>query len=235
MKRIIDLHLTFMKRVLQDGTVLQELKRERISILPGFMERVDLVRAYYEKFYANRGNRLVLCGINPGRYGAGETGIPFVDFDGVSRLMSENYGHDQERSAQFILSVIEGYGLGEFQNSVYLTNLSWFGFRRDGRNMNYYNLPRIVRHQFLESFVEEMKIVQPSAIVPLSEEVARELRKLAAAGQLDFPIADRIPHPLHCSFPTNVKNSRLRYHMCIEEHTGLKREGIGSSSESTES
>lgn len=230
MKSIIDLHLSFKKRILEDENVVQELERERISILPGFTDQAELVRSYYEKFYSKPGHRLVFCGINPGQYGAGKTGVPFIDFDGVSRLMTEDYGHEQERSAQFMLSVIEGYEIGKFQDAVYLTNLSWFGFQRDSKNMNYYNLPRTVRHRFIESFAEEMKIVQPTAIVPLSEEVARELRKLAADGQLNFPIADRLPHPLHCSFPSNVKKSRVRYYKCIEQHTGLQPKGVYPSS-----
>lgn len=230
MESIIDLHLSFKKRILEDENVVQELERERISILPGFTDQAELVRSYYEKFYSKPGHHLVFCGINPGQYGAGKTGVPFIDFDGISRLMPGDYGHEQERSAQFMLSVIEGYEIGKFQDTVYLTNLSWFGFQRDGKNMNYYNLPRTVRHRFIESFAEEMKIVQPTAIVPLSEEVARELRKLAADGQLNFPIADRLPHPLHCSFPSNVKKSRVRYYKCIEQHTGLQPKGVYSSS-----
>lgn len=223
MDKIIDLHLTFMDRLVEDGNVLRELERERIYILPGFTEQAELVRDYYKTFYSKEGHRIVFCGINPGQYGSGKTGVPFIDFDGISRLLPGHDGQDKERSAQFIMSIIEDYEPGEFQDAVYLTNLSWYGFQRDGRNLNYYNLPRSVRHQFITSFVKEMKIVQPSAIVPLSEEVGRILRQLAADGQLDYPIAERLPHPLHCSFPSNLQKSKIRYHKCIEQHTGLQR------------
>lgn len=225
MDKIIDLHLSFMDRLVEDGDVLRELERERISILPGFTEQAELVRSYYKKFYSKPGRRIVLCGINPGKYGAGITGVPFIDFHGISRLLPGHGRQDKERTAQYMLSIIEEYGAGEFQDAVYLTNLSWYGFLRNGRNLNYYILPRNVRHYFIESFVEEMKIVQPSFIVPLSEEVGRTLRQMAKDGQLDYPIAERLPHPLHCSFPTNLKKSRMRYHKSIEEHTGLKRKG----------
>ncbi|WP_317937169.1 uracil-DNA glycosylase family protein [Sporosarcina aquimarina] len=190
--------------------------------MPQFAERVELARAYYDKFYSKTSNRLVFCGINPRQSGSGKTGLPFIDFNGINQLMSGKYKDVQERSAQFMLSIINKYEIGEFQNAVYMTNLSWYGFRRDGKNMNYYNLPRAIRDLFIESFIEEMKIVQPTAIVPLSGEVERKLKKLAADDQLDFPIAERLPHPFNCSFPTNVEKARERYHKCIEQHTGLQ-------------
>ncbi|REB08739.1 DUF4918 family protein [Sporosarcina sp. BI001-red] len=229
MDKIIDLHLSFMDRLVEEEDVLRELERDRISILPGFIDQAELVRSYYKKFYSKQGRRIVFCGINPGKYGAGKTGVPFIDFDGISRLLSGHDRQDKERSAQFMLSIIEEYGAGEFQDAVYLTNLSWYGFLRDGRNLNYYILPRNVRHHFIESFVEEMKIVQPSFIVPLSEEVGRTLRQMAKDGQLNYPIADRLPHPLHGSFPTNLKKTRMRYHQCIEQFTGLQRKGNDAS------
>ncbi|MBD7909089.1 uracil-DNA glycosylase family protein [Sporosarcina gallistercoris] len=228
MDKIIDLHLSFMDRLIEEGNVLLELEREGISILPGFTEQADLIRSYYKKFYSKTGRRIVFCGINPGQYGAGKTGVPFIDFHGISRLMPGYDQEDKERSAQFMLSIIEEYEFGEFQDAVYLTNLSWYGFMRDGRNLNYYILPRTVRHHFIDSFVEEMKIVQPSFIVPLSEEVGRTLRQMAKDGQLEYPIAERLPHPLHGSFPTNLKKTRMRYHKCIEQLTGLKRKQIDS-------
>lgn len=39
-------------------------------------------------FYPTQEKRVVLCGINPGRNGAGKTGIPFIDFSGASHLLS---------------------------------------------------------------------------------------------------------------------------------------------------
>lgn len=222
-----------MDRLIEEGDVLRELERERIFILPGFTDQAELVRSYYKKYYSKPSQRIVFCGINPGKFGAGKTGVPFIDFYGISRLLPgislllpAHDRQEKERSAQFMLSIIEEYGVGEFQDAVYVTNLSWYGFLRDGRNLNYYILPRAVRHHFIESFVEEMKIVQPSFIVPLSEEVGRTLRQMVKDGQLDYPIAERLPHPLHGSFPTNLKKTRMRYHKCIEQHTGLQRKGI---------
>jgi len=225
LETVIDLHVSFMERLARERFVLEELEQAGITILPGFAEQVELVRAYYRKYYSEDKKRLVFCGINPGQFGAGKTGVPFIDFDGIGKLMPGYGGDEQERSAQYMLSILEEYEAGAFQDAVYLTNLSWFGFARRGRNLNYYSLPRGIRHYFTNMFAEEMKIVQPSFIVPLSEEVGRELRHMKANGLLEFPIAERLPHPLHCSFPSNFEKSRDRYHACIEELTGLRRKG----------
>ncbi|GKV69221.1 hypothetical protein NCCP2716_17190 [Sporosarcina sp. NCCP-2716] len=213
MERIVDLHAAFMERLITEGSILQELERHGIKILPGFLEQIELVRSYYKKFYTAPTRRIVFCGINPKHYGGRKTGIPFVDFIGVERLMPgcSNERRDQERSAQFMLSIMEAYEPGTFQDTVYLTNLSWYGFLRNGRTLNFYNLPASVRHHFIDSFTEEMKIVQPVCIVPLSQEIARTLRLLQDGGHLDYPIADRLPHPMQCSFPSNRKRSRERY------------------------
>lgn len=225
-EKIIDLHLSFLDRLIEKGDELKELEREGISILPGFKEQAELVRMYYNQFYSKSGPRIVFCGINPGQYGAGKTGVPFIDFDGISRLLPGFGRPDKERSSQFMLSIIEEYEFGAFHDAVYMTNISWYGFLRNGKNLNYYVLPRIVRHRFIESFVEEMNIVQPSFIVPLSEEVGRTLRQLVKDGKLNYPIAERLPHPLHGSFPMNLKKTRMRYHTCIEQLTGLQRKEV---------
>ena len=109
MDKIIDLHITFMDHLVESGDVLQELGRERISILPGFIEQAELVRSYYKKFYSKPGHRIVFCGINPGQYGAGKTGVPFIDFHGISQLLTGYDQQDKERSAQFMLSIINEY------------------------------------------------------------------------------------------------------------------------------
>jgi len=38
-----------------------------------------LIREFYTKFYSDCKPRQLVLGINPGRFGAGATGIPFTD------------------------------------------------------------------------------------------------------------------------------------------------------------
>lgn len=211
------------------GEALRELEKEGIRILSGFTEQQALVRSYYRKFYGEGGSRIVLCGINPGRLGAGKTGIPFIDFYALNHLIPEGgiqHKENTEKSAQFILSIIERFGAKDFHDAVYMTNVSWYGFQRGRKNLNYYELPPHLRQLFTASFLREMEIVQPTVIVPLSQEVERTLRQMVTDGLLDYPIAERLPHPYHCSFPAKIVESSELYCKAIEEHTGLQSKEV---------
>lgn len=153
---------------------------------------------------SNQATRVVLCGINPGKNGAGKTGIPFLDFNSVSQLLSGIGQDDRERSAQFILSVIKEIGSETFFRNVYMTNISWFGFTKEGNNSRYYKLPSPLSTTFTDSFIAEMDIVQPKVIVPLSEEVEKTLKQMIRDGRLQYPIVERLPHPYYCSIGKNA-------------------------------
>src|ERR1700750_1886860 len=70
---------------------------------------------FYQKYYNDAGPRYLILGINPGRYGAGLTVIPFTD---PKRLQSEckiSYSGKQthEPSSVFIYDMIRAYGGAE--------------------------------------------------------------------------------------------------------------------------
>src|SRR5688500_13664313 len=73
---------------------------------------MQLVRAFLEKFYSDSNTRTLILGINPGRFGAGTTGINFT----ASRQLTQYCGIDNnlkqqsELSAEFIYEVILDYG-----------------------------------------------------------------------------------------------------------------------------
>ncbi|HEX9746257.1 MAG TPA: DUF4918 domain-containing protein, partial [bacterium] len=52
-----------------------------VDILNPYRDRstLDCVRKFYSKFYSNSDERIFSFGINPGRFGAGITGINFTD------------------------------------------------------------------------------------------------------------------------------------------------------------
>ena len=83
-----------------------------------------------------------------------------------------------ELSAQFFFDIISIFNVEEFFNHVYLTNISWFGFIKDGNNFNYYNLDSSLIEELTYGFIEEMRIVEPKAIIPLSKEVEKTLKKM---------------------------------------------------------
>lgn len=218
MKRIIDLHCNFYTNLKNNLEVKAILDHEKITILDGFEKNIELVKRYYEEVYSKGTNIIVLCGINPGRNGAGRTGIPFLDFKAVSQLISDIGKEDREQSAQFILSIINEMGKDSFYRNVYLTNISWFGFTKDNNNLNYYDLPSPLSTTFTNSFIEEMDIVQPKVIVPLSMEVERTLKQMRKSGRLRFPIAERLPHPYYCS----IGNRAITYkQIYVEKIKGL--------------
>jgi hypothetical protein len=75
MERIIDLHLKFYQSLFREKKCITEaLFNQGISVLTGFVDNVHVVRDFYESCYKNDNRRIVLCGINPGRLGAGKTG-----------------------------------------------------------------------------------------------------------------------------------------------------------------
>jgi hypothetical protein len=110
-----------------------------------------------EKYYHEGFPKIVLCGINPGRKGAGVTGVPFVDMATLAERLPDNKisfnGDDDptEPSAKFFNKIIDDhFGVDKFYKHFYVTNFSWVGFtikiKSDGdkktrkRNLNYFDL-----------------------------------------------------------------------------------------------
>lgn len=211
MDKVINLHASFHAELLRDDIARELLNQKNIAVLNGFNRNIELVRRYYQTVYSQEAKRVVLCGINPGKNGAGKTGIPFIDFRSASRLLSDVEQLDQERSSQFIYSVIEEVGVKFFYENVYMTNLSWFGFTTDGINLNYYDLPPPLSTVFTNSFIEEMNLVQPKVIVPLSEVVEKDLKLMKKDGKLPYSIAPRLAHPFYCSIGNRKNKYRMLY------------------------
>ena len=100
------------------------------------------MEAFYLAFYDDARPRIGLFGINPGRHGAGITGIPFTD---PVRLENEagipnGFAKRPELSSLFVYEVIRQYGgLEAFCRRFYISSLSPLGFVRAGKNYNYYD------------------------------------------------------------------------------------------------
>lgn len=220
MKRIIQMKIDFYNSIItgKKNWIIEKLENEKISILRGFMRNSCLVKDFYESYYNKNNERIVLCGINPGRLGAGKTGVPFLDYKSLSKLMTGVNNDDSELSAQFIFQVINHFGYKRFFDNVYLTNISWFGFTKDDKNFNYYDLSEELQEEFTNGFIEEMKIVKPSVIVPLSKDVEKSLKGMKRDKKLKCKMAKRIPHPYYYSnFPTRYANGLNKYIETIEK------------------
>lgn len=101
-----------------------------------------VVQEFCRKYYSGVRPRLGIWGINPGRFGAGITGLPFTDPPALNSLLgiASTLEGRRELSAEFIGMVIEEYG-GPFRfyADVYLGALSAFGFVSNGKNINFYD------------------------------------------------------------------------------------------------
>ena len=101
-----------------------------------------LMSSFYTKYYSDDKPRVFLWGINPGRFGAGITGIPFTDPKMLEERCGISNGFDKrfELSSVFIYDLIERMGGPEmFYSKYYISSLCPLGFIKQGKNYNYYD------------------------------------------------------------------------------------------------
>jgi hypothetical protein len=117
-----------------------------ISVMNPFRDNpgiLPVITQFYNKFYNDNNPRYLIMGINPGRFGAGVTGIPFTD----SKRLSEKCGlsipglRTFETSSVFIYEMIESFGgVGKFYNKFFISAVCPLGFtmiNSKGKNINY--------------------------------------------------------------------------------------------------
>lgn len=129
--------------------------------------------AFYGKYYDDNDERHAIFGINPGRFGAGLTGVPFTD----PKRLRENCGiaapacpSAHEPSSQFVYEAIGACGGPEkFYKKWYINSLCPLGFTKISKsgkpvNYNYYDSPELLR------------IATPFILKTLREQIAIGLR-----------------------------------------------------------
>jgi len=105
-------------------------------------EVMKVVQLFFQKYYADSRPRRLLLGINPGRFGAGITGI---NFTGPRQLKNDcgidhPWGNGSELSAEFIYSMINAYGGPQkFYGDFFIGAVSPLGYIKAGKNINYYD------------------------------------------------------------------------------------------------
>jgi hypothetical protein len=117
-----------------------------INIMNPFKENAGvniLMEQFYTKFYDDDNKRHLILGINPGRFGAGVTGIPFTDSKRLRKVCGINYAGKEthEPSSVFVYDVIEAYGgANEFYRHFYIHSICPLGFTatsKNGKEINY--------------------------------------------------------------------------------------------------
>ncbi len=121
---------------------------EEIRVMNPYLSKEvrEAVRCFYEKFFPDDHPRTFLIGINPGRFGAGVTGISFTDPIRLEETcgVPNPFDKKQEISSVFIYSMIEAFGGPEnFYKRFYITATCPLGFTLHGKNLNYYDLKEL--------------------------------------------------------------------------------------------
>jgi len=121
-----------------------------IRIMNPFKENpevIPLMEKFYKKFYNDYNNRYLILGINPGRFGAGVTGIPFTDSKRLKSVCGIAYAGKEthEPSSVFVYDMINAFGGAvEFYKHFYIHSVFPLGFTATGKNQkdinyNYYD------------------------------------------------------------------------------------------------
>ena len=133
---------------------------------------LQYVNQFLTRYFADKTPRLLIFGINPGRFGAGITGVTFTDPVVLADIcgIRNDLPRRRELSSIFIYDLIERMGgAQEFYRRYFLTALSPLGFTSEGKNLNYYDNRALER-----------------AVTPF---IAESIRKhLAAGGRSDCAI-----------------------------------------------
>ncbi|QFG52411.1 SMUG2 DNA glycosylase family protein [Chryseobacterium sp.] len=126
------------------------------SLPPGFdvlnpffdnPETLEVMTAFYHKFYNDNRKRKFIIGINPSRHGAGVTGVPFTDTKRLETVcgIEMKSANTHEISSVFLYEVISQYGGPErFYADFYINSpfpLAIIRKQKNGSwlNANYYD------------------------------------------------------------------------------------------------
>ena len=139
-------------KIVQSYAILNFLKNlspkltlaEGVAIMNPFSDARSrqLAETFYNKFYHDEHPRKFIFGINPGRFGAGVTGVPFTDPLRLKAVLGidNDLPKKSELSAHFVYAVIDAYGGPQsFYYDFFITALSPLGFTKNGINLNYYD------------------------------------------------------------------------------------------------
>jgi hypothetical protein len=133
---------------------------------PNAAEVRRIVTTFHRKYYSDARPRVLMLGINPGRLGAGSTGLSFTDTKRCeSDLGIPVHGlRTHEPSSDFFYRMIRAAGGPEaFYSAVYVHAICPLGFVREGTNgtdinLNYYDEKALEKAvtRFVESWLRAL-------------------------------------------------------------------------------
>lgn len=141
----------------------QKLPNGVLWLYPQQSEEVlQVVKRFLHKYFDDTNERQLFLGINPGRFGAGVTGVNFT----AARQLTEECGLEHpfkkgsELSAEFIYAVINAFGgPQQFYRNFFIGSVCPLGFVKNGKNINYYDdkeLQNAVEPFIIESIEKQL-------------------------------------------------------------------------------
>ena len=153
-------------------------------------ETLEVMTAFYNRFYHDEAPRKFIIGINPSRHGAGITGVPFTD---TKHLESDcgirmHSARTHEVSSVFVYDMIAQYGGVEafykdyYINSPFPLAIVRRNAQRNWLNANYYDDPELfalTREYMIETLKKHIALgLDTQKVYVLGKKNATFLEKL---------------------------------------------------------
>ncbi|WP_276966180.1 SMUG2 DNA glycosylase family protein [Chryseobacterium sp.] len=181
---------------------------EGFDVLNPYLENPEtlmVMQTFYHKYYNDSSRRKFIIGINPGRHGAGVTGVPFTDtkrLESVCGIKMES-AHTHEISSVFIYDMIENYGGADlFYKDIYINSPFPLAIVRKTKNgwlnANYYDDKKLfeaVKDFMIESLKKHISLnLDVSEVFILGKKNAGFISKLNKKAKL-FDKMTVLEHP----------------------------------------
>lgn len=199
-----------------------------VEILNPYENKITfaLCEKFYRKYYSDDNPRRLILGINPGRHGAGLTGIPFTDPIKLEKYCSipNSLQKKAELSADFIYEMITAFGgLEKFYGRFHFSAVSPLGFVKDGKNLNYYDIRELeisLKPFIVETLTKTLKFgVDTSACYCLGEGANFKFLRRLNEEQKFF---DRIIPLAHPRFIMQYRRKKMGEY--VDEYVRIMRE-----------
>lgn len=203
-KNIADKVITFNRKLHYTGEL-----PEGFQVLNPFLENpetMQVMEAFYRKYYNDTHQRRFIIGINPSRHGAGVTGVPFTDTKRLESVcgITMHSAHTHEVSSWFMYDMIKAYGgADKFYSQFYINSPFPLAIiratkERNWLNANYYDdkkLFEMVKGFMIESLKKHIEIgLDTSEVFILGKKNADFIHKLNKEEKL-FDRMTVLEHP----------------------------------------
>lgn len=202
---------TLATKIIRFNTQLNLSKKlyKGIQVMNPFQDNPEILHitdAFYHRFYSDFQKRKLIVGINPGRLGAGVTGIPFTDTKRLTDVcnIAIDSVSSHEPSSVFIYEVIEAYGgVKKFYGDYFINSMSPLGFieknaKGNWVNCNYYDYPRLfeqTRPFIVSSLKKQIALgIDTSNCIVLGKKNAKYLKTINTKEKL-FDSITVLDHP----------------------------------------